>query len=160
MIVKLNNLLENDIISLSSGESDTDLLGPDPDANSQEDMCTISILDELLASPPIYNSPNNTMSTTSSAIACPLYCMTTATAQPTISTTNPTLTLQHQPTATTLPTSTTPPPPDTSYSTSPLPIHPHPPSTTRAKSNSAPSNTQSGHFSFTFHFILSHRNYI
>ena len=36
----LNNLLENDMISLSGGESDIDLLGSDPDTNSQEDMCT------------------------------------------------------------------------------------------------------------------------
>ena len=35
-----NNLLENDMISLSGGESDIDLLGSDPDTNSQEDMCT------------------------------------------------------------------------------------------------------------------------
>ena len=44
----LNNLLENDMISLSGGESDIDFLGSDPDTNSREDMRTtkpFSILD-------------------------------------------------------------------------------------------------------------------
>lgn len=36
----LNKLLENDMISLSGGKSDTDLRETDPDANSQEDVCT------------------------------------------------------------------------------------------------------------------------
>ena len=51
------NLLENDMNSLRTGESDTDLLGSDPDTSSLEDMRTrnpFSILDELLASPPIF----------------------------------------------------------------------------------------------------------
>ena len=163
LIVKLNNLLENDMISPSGGESDTDLLEPDSDGNSQEDMritTPFSILDEILASPPIHNSNYTTTSTTSSTIACPLYCMTTTTAHSTISTTNPTFTLQHQPTTTTKPTSTTPPPPHTSYNTSPSPIHPHPPSTTTTKSKLTPSNTQFEHLPFTFHFIPSHPNYI
>ena len=86
--------------------------------------------------------------------------MTTTTAHSTISTTNPTFTLQHQPTTTTKPTSTTPPPPRTSYNTSPSPIHPHPPSTTTTKSKLTPSNTQFEHLPFTFHFIPSHPNYI
>ena len=34
----LNNLLENDMISLNGGESDIDLLGSDPYTNSREDM--------------------------------------------------------------------------------------------------------------------------
>ena len=44
------------MISLSGGESDTDLLGPDLGVNSHEDIHTaksFSILDELIASPPI-----------------------------------------------------------------------------------------------------------
>ena len=88
----LNNLLENDMISLSGGESTIDLLGSDLDINSREDRCTIkhfSIIDELLASPPIHNSSNTTTSSTSS----------------TINTTIPTHTLRHQPTTTGLPTS-------------------------------------------------------
>ena len=126
-------------------------------------MCTttpFSILDELLASPPISNSTNTTTSITSSTITHPLCCMTTITAHSNISTTNPTLTPQNQPTTTTLPTSTIPPPPYTSYNTSPSPIHPHPPSTTTAKSKSTPSNTQSEQLLFTFHFISTHPNYI
>ena len=118
----LNNLLEHDMISLSGGESDTDLLRPHLDTNSQEDMHTttpFSTLDELLASPPIRNSTNTTPSSTSSTIAHPLYCMTITTTHSTISTTNPTLTLQYQPTVITLPTSTIPPPPHTSYNTLP-----------------------------------------
>ena len=152
------------MISLSGGESDTDLLGPDPDANSQEDMHItkpFSILDELPASLPIRNSTKTTTSTTSSTISYPLCFMITTTAHSTVSTTNSTLTLRyHQPTATTLPTSTTPAPPHTSYNTSPSPIHPYPPSATTAKSKSTPSDTQSDNLPFTFHFILSHPNYI
>ena len=143
----LNNLLENDMISLSGGESDIDLLGSDPYTNSREDMRTkkhFSVLDELLASPPIHNSTNTTKSTTSS----------------TIDTTIPTHTLRHQPTAATLPTSTTPLSPNTSYNASPSTIHTHPPSTSTAKSKSTPSDIQSEHLPFTFHFIPNHPNYI
>ena len=105
----LNNLLENDMISLSGAESDIDLLGLIQKI-SREDMRTkkkFSILDELLASPPIHNSTNTTTSTTSS----------------TINITIPTHTLWHQPTAATLPTSTTPLSPNTSYNASPSTIH-------------------------------------
>ena len=142
----LNNLLENDMISLSGGESDIDLLGSDPYTNSREDMRTkkhFSVLDELLASPPIHNSTNTTKSTTSS----------------TIDTTIPTHTLRHQPTAATLPTSTTPLSPNTSYNAPSSPIHTHPPSTSTAKPKSTPSDIQSEHLPFTFHFIPSHPNY-
>ena len=86
----LNNLLENDMIPLSGEESDIDLLGPDPDINSQEDMRItkpFSILDELLASPPIRNSTNTTTPTTSSTITHPLSCMIATTTYSTISTT-------------------------------------------------------------------------
>ena len=67
----LNNLLENDMISLSGGESDIDLMGSDPDTNYREDMRTtkhFSILDKLLASSTTRNSTNSTTSTTSSTI--------------------------------------------------------------------------------------------
>ena len=121
----LNSLLENDIISLSGGESDKDLLGSDPDTNSWEDMCIkkyFSILDELLASPPIHNSTNTDMSTTSF----------------TTNTTIPTHTLQHQPTAATLPTSTTPLSPNTSFNASPLPLHTNLPSTSTSTPKCTP----------------------
>ena len=86
----LNNLLEDDMISLSGGESDIDLLGPDPDINSQEDMRItkpFSILYELLASPPIRNSTNTTTPTTSSTITHPLSCIIATITYSTISTT-------------------------------------------------------------------------
>ena len=160
----LNNLLVNDMISLSSEESDIDLLGSDPNTNSRDDMRTtkhFSILDELLASPPIPNSTNTTTSTTSSTITHLLSCMIVTTTHSTINTTIRTHTLRHQPTAATLPTSTTPLSPNTSYnaSPSPLPIHTHPPSTSTAKSKSTPSDLQSEHLPFTFHFIPGHPNY-
>ena len=143
----LNNLLENDIISLSGGESDKDLLGSDPDTNSREDMRIkkhFSILDELLASPPIHNSTNTDMSTTSF----------------TTNTTISTHTFRHQPTAATLLTSTTPLSPNTSCNASPLPFHTNPPSTSTSTPKSTTSDIQSEHLPFTFHFIPSHPNYI
>ena len=144
--VDSETLLQNDMISLSGGESDIDLLGSDPCIYSQEDMRTtkpFSILDELLTSPPICNSTNTNTSTTSSTITHPLSCMTVTTTYSTINTTIPTHTLQYQPTAATLPTSTTPLSPNTSYNASPSPIHTYPPSTSTAKSKSTPSDIQS-----------------
>ena len=158
----LNNLLENVIFSLRGGEADTDLLAPDPDANYPKDRHTMkpfSILDESLASSPIHSFTKTTTSTSSSTISHPFYPMVTTTAHSTISITNPTPALRHQPTATTLPTYTTSQP-HTSYNTSPSPIHPHPPSTTTAKSKTTSSTTQSKHLLFTFHFIPNHPNYI
>ena len=120
-----------------------------------------SILDELLASPPIHNTTNTGKSTTSSTTTHPLYCIITTTVHSIISTTNPTLALRHQPCATILNTSTTtPPPPHTSHNTSFSPIHPHPPSTTTVKSKFTPFDTQSKQLPLTFHFIPSHPNYI
>ena len=98
----LNNILENDMISLSGGESDANLLGPDVDVNSHEDIPTtkpFSILEELLTSPPTHNSTNTTTSTTSSTTFHSLSFMITATAYSTISTNNPTLALHYQRTA-------------------------------------------------------------
>ena len=143
----LNNLLENDIISLSGGESDKDLLGSDPDTNSREDMRIkkhFSILDELMASPPIHNSTNTNMSTTSF----------------TTNTTISTHTLRHHPTAATLPISTTPLSPNTSCNASPSLLHTNPSSTSTSTPKSTPSDIQSEHLPFTFHFIPSHPNYI
>ena len=118
------------MISLSGGESDIDLLRPDLEVNSHDDIHntkTFSILDELLARPPTHNSTNTTTSTTSSTISHPLSFMITTTAHSTISTTNSILTLRYQPTTTTLSTPTTPPL-HTSYNTSSSPINPNPPS--------------------------------
>ena len=103
-----------------------------------------SILDELLASPPIHNSTNTTMSTTSF----------------TTNTTIPTHTLRHQTTGATLPTSTTPLSPNTSCNASPLPLQTNPPSTSTSTPKFTPSDIQSEHLLLTFHFIPSHRNYI
>ena len=44
----LKNLLENDMISLRGGKSDTDLLGPDPDTNSHKAMHTMKPLSTLM----------------------------------------------------------------------------------------------------------------
>ena len=112
------------------------ILGSDPDTNSREDMSLtkpFSILDELLASPPICNSTNTTTSTPSSTITQPLSYMIVTTTYSTVNTTIPTHTLRHQPTTATLPTSTTPLSPNTSYNASPSPIHTHLPSTSTAK---------------------------
>ena len=78
----LSNIFENDIYLLSGGESDTDLLGPDLDVNSHEDIHTMkpfSRLDEMLPRPPIHNSTNTTMSTTLYTITHPLSFMITTT---------------------------------------------------------------------------------
>ena len=139
------------------------LLGSDPDTNSQEDMNltkSFSILDELLASPPICNSTNTTTSTPSSTITQPLSYMIVTTTYSTINTTIPTHTLRHQPTAATLPTSTTPLSPNASYNASTPPISTHSPSTSTAKSKSTPSDIQSEDLQFTCHFIPSHPNYV
>ena len=106
-----------------------------------------------------YNSTNTTTSTTSSTITQPLSCMIVTATYSTINTTIPTHTLRHQPTAATLPTSTTPLSPNTSYNTSPSPIHTHPSFNFTAKPKSTPSDMQSEHLPFTFHFIPSHPNY-
>ena len=147
------------MISLSGGESDIDLLGPDPDTKFWEDMRTrklFSILGELLASSSIRRSANTNTSTTSSTVTHPLSCMIATTTYSTIITTILTDTLRHQPTAATLPTSTTSLSPNTSYNASPSPIHKHPPSTPIAKSKSTPSDIKSERLPLTFHFIASH----
>ena len=155
----LNNLLEDDMISLSGGELDT----PNTDGNNQNDIHIIkpiSILDELLASPPIDNSTNTTMSTSPSTISRPLYSIITTTTRhfaTNIIDSNPTL--LHQSTVTTLPTHTTPPS-HSSCNTSPSPTYLNPPSTSTAKSKTTPSITQPEHLLFTFHSIPSHPNYI
>ena len=152
------------MIPLSGGESDIDLLGPDPDTNSREDLCTtkpFSILVELLASPPIRNSINTNTSTTSSTTTHPLSCMITTTTYSAINTTISTLTLRHQPT---LPHCLLPQ--HHYYQTHPTMHHLHQatlirhPLTPTAKSKSTTCDIQSEHLQFTFHFIPSHPNYI
>ena len=157
----LNNLFKNDMVSLSSRESNIDLLGSDRDTNTREDIRTtktFSVLDQILASPPIRNSTNTTTSTTSSTITHTLSCMIVTKTYSTINATIPTHTFRHLPTSGTLPTSATPLSPNTSYNTSPSPTHTHSPSTSTAKSKSTPSDIQSKHLPFTFHFIQSHPN--
>ena len=59
----VDNILENDIVLLSGGESDTNLLGPDMGLNLHEGMNTTkpySILNELMAIPPNHNIKHNT----------------------------------------------------------------------------------------------------
>ena len=133
----LGNILENDMISLSGGESHVDLLGSDLSFNSREVIHTMkpfSILDDLVASPPTHNFTNTTTSTTSFTIFHPLSFMITTAADSTPATnysntqqnTTPThttittktkksptthilRTLWNEATTTTLSTSTTPP---------------------------------------------------
>ena len=136
----LNNILENDMILIRGGESDTDFLGPDLDVNCCEDIHTtkpFSILDELMPSLSTHNSTNTTMSTPSSAISHQLSSMIITTAHSTISTNKSTPTKRYQPTAVSLSTSRTPPQ-HTSYTASPLPIYPNPPFTTRKNSKLRP----------------------
>ena len=78
----LDNFFENDMILLSGGELDTGLLGPDLDVNFHKDVYNtkpFSILDELMASPPIHYSTNTTKFTKSSTISHPLFFMITTT---------------------------------------------------------------------------------
>ena len=52
-------ILENDMIWLSGGESDVDLLGPDVGLGLEEDLDTTkpySIIDELMDSPPTHHT--------------------------------------------------------------------------------------------------------
>ena len=160
------------MISLSGGESDTDLLGPDLGVNSHEDINTtkpFSVLDELIASPPIHNSTAHSTISATNLIPTTNYSNTQRNTRqintPVTTKTNksPTThilrTLRNQPTTTTLFTSTTPPL-HTSYNTSPLPINPNAPSTTTEKSKTTPSDTQSEYLPFAFHFIPNRPNYI
>ena len=158
----LDNFLENDMISLSGWELDTDFLGPDLDVIYHKDVHTIkpfSILNELMTSLPTHNSTNTNTFTISCTISHPLTLMIITTSHSTISTINPSPTIRHQPTATILFTTITPPL-QTSYKISPLLINANPPSTTTAKSKTTPSDTQSDHLPFTFHFISNHPSYI
>ena len=66
-------ILENDMIWLSGGESDVDLLGPDVGLGLEEDLDTTkpcSIIDELMDSPPThhttYQQSTNTITFTNS----------------------------------------------------------------------------------------------
>ena len=72
--VLLNEMLEEDIISLSSGESDTELLQSDFGWSAKEDWITrpISIIDELMDGPPTHQTQHrHTSVTTPSALTSP-----------------------------------------------------------------------------------------
>ena len=98
----LDNISENDTISLTGGESDIDPLGTDLGLDLHENMYTkkpYSILDKLMASP-LNNikhqyTTNTATSTTSSIISHPLSTITTATTHSTITTTNSTPTTNY-----------------------------------------------------------------
>ena len=91
--VLVNKMLEEDIISLSGGESDTDLLGSDFGRDAKEDRITrpYSIIDELMDGPPTHQTLHqHTSVTTASTLTSPPL--------PKIS---PPPTIPHQPTTTT-----------------------------------------------------------
>ena len=72
--VLLNEMLEEDIISLSGGQSDTDLLQSDFGRNAKEDQITRphSIIDELMDGPPTHQTQHQLISvTTPSALTSP-----------------------------------------------------------------------------------------
>ena len=72
--IVLNEMLEEDIISLSGGESDTDLLQSDFGRNAKEDQITrpYSIIDELMDGPPTHQTQHqHTSVTTPSALTSP-----------------------------------------------------------------------------------------
>ena len=82
----LNQILEEDIILLSGGESDTDLMGLDKDLNITR---LYSIIDELMDGPPTQHTKHQT-STVFSTISHPLATMTTSRRYSNINTTTPT----------------------------------------------------------------------
>ena len=92
----LDKISEDDMISLSGGESDVDLLGPDLVLDLEEDSDTnkpYSIIDELLDGPPTHHtqyqhSTNTIISIIFSTVSHPLSTMTTITTRSIISTTS------------------------------------------------------------------------
>ena len=72
--IVLNEMLEEDFISLSGGESDTDLLQSDFGRNAKEDQITrpYSIIDELMDGPPTHQTQHQHTSVTApSALTSP-----------------------------------------------------------------------------------------
>ena len=156
----LNEMLEGDIISLSGGESDSDLLGPDFGRDPKEDLNTrrYSIIDELMDGPPTHRTiHSNTRETTKPTHT---QITTTTTNKPlSLSPTHILKTLRQNTTVTTPSTSTSPPLPKTS----PSPTVPHQPSTATRKPITTSSNqtmSPSKHLLFTFYFIHNHPKFI
>ena len=97
-------ILENDMIWLSGGESDVDLLGPDVGLGLEEDLDTTrpySIIDELMDSPPTHHtkyqhSTNTITFTIFSTVSHPLSTMATTTTHSTINITGPIVTTSHK----------------------------------------------------------------
>ena len=148
----LNQILEEETISLSCGESDTKLIEPEEDLNITRPY---SIIDELMDSPSNHSTKHQTSTifSTISTISYPLATMTTTTAPSTINTTTPISTpiishdkMQQNTTAAHI-QFTAPAPPSTIISK---------PTTTPSNRSSSPSK----HIPFNFHFIPSRPNYI
>ena len=79
----LNQIFEEDIILLSGGESDTELIEPEEDLNETQPY---SIIDELMDDPPNHYT-NHQTSIIFSTISHPLATMATTTTASTINTT-------------------------------------------------------------------------
>ena len=98
-----NIILEDDIISLSGGESEIDLLVPDFGLDLDEDLDTTKpyfIIDELMDGPPTHHtkyqhSTNTITFTTFSTVSHSLSTMATTTTNCTINSTSPTPTKSH-----------------------------------------------------------------
>ena len=99
----LDKILKDDMISLSGGEFDVDLLGPDLGLGLEEDLDTTkpySIIDKLLDGPLTHHTKyqhfrNTITSTIFSTVSQPLSIMTTTTTHSTINTTSPTPAISH-----------------------------------------------------------------
>ena len=156
----LNEMLEGDIISLSGGESDSDLLGPDFGRDPKEDLNTrrYSIIDELMDDPPTHRTIHSNTRETTKPTHTQITTTTTNKPLP-LSPTDILKTLRQNTTVTTPSTSTSPPLPKTS----PSPTVPHQPSTTTPKPITTSSNqtmSPSKHLPFTFYFIHNHPKFI
>ena len=90
----LNKIFEEDIISLSGGDSDTELMEPEEDLNETRPY---SIIDELMDGPPNSYTIHQTSTIPSFAISHPLATMVTTITASTINTTpfNSTSTTSH-----------------------------------------------------------------
>ena len=99
----LHKILEDFIISLSGGESDVDLLGPDFGLDIEEDLNTTkpySIIDELMDGPTTHHTKyqhftNTITSTIFSTVSHPLSTRTTTKTHSTINSTSPIPTTSH-----------------------------------------------------------------
>ena len=151
-------MLEGDLISLSGGESDMDLLGPDFGLDPKEDLNTTrtySIIDELMDGPPAHRTNHSSTRETTT----PAHTQITTTTTNKLSTTHILKTLRQHTTVTITSTSTSPPLPKIS----PPSAIPHQSSTTTSKPITTSSNQTippSEHLPFTFYFIPNRRNYI